>query len=503
MSGVSMNPVLGQPLDGWRISPAWLAFIGSLLLSAIAIADSTSVNRDGMLYVDLAQVLLDDGFEAARARFDWLFFPILLAAVSKLTGLSVETSGYLLCSLLMAGTCGLLVRCTVQSFPAAGWSACLVVLGLPAFNEYRDHIIREFGYWFFVMLACWLAIRSPQAPRWSSALGVPIALAIAAAFRVEAIAFYPVIVWWQFYAARSLPIGRRIGMLGIVPGAVLLLALVLFATGGVDLDERVYSYLDPLDKLARFDEGVGRMADSVLNNYSRDSAAYVLFFGLLTMIPAKFFQMMGVFVVPLGYLFMRRPVRRCFACWQPFGWLSLCYLAVLVTFVIDRFFVTGRYVSFLNLLAVPLVAAGLALLLERFPRGRPAVTAIALVAMLANVVSLSPRKMQYLEAGAWLQAQPVQRDRMYIESRRVAYHAGFGYPHPPTDRDAALIDARNGRYELVVLEGAPASDAEMDAWLEGHGLELRARFDGPGDDVVVLAPTPLERRPPASDSAAP
>lgn len=132
-----------------NISPVQAAFVCSLLLSAIAIITSPTLNRDGMLYVDTARVFQESGFAAAKANFNWPFLPILMACVSWLTGLNPEFAGYLINSLFMAGTMALMVACARRQFPEAIWPICLVLLALPGLNHYRDEILREYGCWFF------------------------------------------------------------------------------------------------------------------------------------------------------------------------------------------------------------------------------------------------------------------------------------------------------------------------------------------------------------------
>lgn len=182
-----------------NISPVQAAFVCSLLLSAIAIITSPTLNRDGMLYVDTARVFQESGFAAAKANFNWPFLPILMACVSWLTGLNPEFAGYLINSLFMAGTMALMVACARRQFPEAIWPICLVLLALPGLNHYRDEILREYGCWFFSLLSFWLALLWSATPRWKTVLALQISLGISALFRPEALAFFPALILWQVF----------------------------------------------------------------------------------------------------------------------------------------------------------------------------------------------------------------------------------------------------------------------------------------------------------------
>ncbi|MBK8524401.1 MAG: hypothetical protein IPL58_09980 [Betaproteobacteria bacterium] len=165
-------------LPRW-LNPVATALAGSLLLSLVARLGST-INRDGMLYINTAQAFLDGGFAAAKASFAWPFLSIGIALVSKLTGLGLENAGYLLNALFMAGACALMVACVVRRAPELAWWSCLTVLALPGFNEYRNELLREFGCWFFVMLACWLALRWEEKPSWPGAVAIQLSVGTAA-----------------------------------------------------------------------------------------------------------------------------------------------------------------------------------------------------------------------------------------------------------------------------------------------------------------------------------
>lgn len=198
------------------LGPVRTAFLGSVMLSLIALQQGI-LNRDGMLYVDTARVLLDQGFGAAMTNYSWPFLAILMAGVSTITGLSLEVSGHLLNTFFMAGVCALLVACAARMFPEAIWHIALVVLALPGLNGYRDELLREYGCWFLVMLAIWLILRWSDAPRWPLALATQCAIGVAALFRPEALAFFPALILWQWFAASKETRWRRVAIIGSLP----------------------------------------------------------------------------------------------------------------------------------------------------------------------------------------------------------------------------------------------------------------------------------------------
>ena len=488
------------------IGPLPTAFFGSLLLSWFALQGSL-LNRDGILYVDAARAMLERGF-APQTGIDWQFLSMLMAGLSALTGLAPETSGHLLDAFFLAGACSLLVVITRHRLPEAAWAACLVALAMPAYNGYRNELLREFGFWFFCLLAFWLAMRWQEAPRWRTAIACQLALGAAALFRLEAVAFYPALMAWQAFAAPAGQRLRRVFMIGCVSLTGGLLAAALFGTGLLVIPDRVAYYLDaanPLRTLHIIGAAAGRMSEYVFPfKYSREEAGYILFFGLLSVIPVKFLHMAGVFVVPLVYAFAARPLRAALSRWQPLPWAFLAYLLVLVAFVTHQFFLVGRYVSMLHLLAVPLAAAGLALLMQRFPRWKALLVAMALLTMAANVVSLSPRKTHIVEAGRWLGANAHDAARVGVDNGRIAYYAGWRAAEAVRLERAALGEAlAQRRIDMVAIE-APRKDDEAEKWLARHGLRTVQRFaNRAGDAVIVAVPATAQASPSMTERSRP
>jgi hypothetical protein len=266
-------------------------------------------------------------------------------------------------------------------------------------------------------------------------------------------------------------------------------------TGKLALGERVEYFLlalNPVEKIGHFTLMADRMAEAALNQYSADEAGLILFFGLLSVIPVKFFSMMGFFSVPFLYVFAKESVKTVLSRWQPLCWAFLFYAFALLTFLTHLFFLTGRYVSFLNLLAVPLVAGGLVALIDRFPRWRMVVIGLALLVGLSNVVSFGAKKTQYVEAGKWLAVNVAERERVYVEDTRVAYYAGWSYRQAlmsvmsRDDLHAALIAKR---FDMAVLN-VRKSDEMFDRWITTTGAREVQRFANARGDAVVIVRAP-------------
>ena len=145
-----MNPLIKQP------STVYLAtFLASLVLSLVVYLQNDIINKDGVLYMNVARAYVDGGIGEAFVTFNWPFYGIAIGLMHQLTQLGYENSAYLLNALLISLACVAFVA-TYREVNRDGtriWIAALLILALPILNEYRDYVIRGFGYWAFLLIA--------------------------------------------------------------------------------------------------------------------------------------------------------------------------------------------------------------------------------------------------------------------------------------------------------------------------------------------------------------
>lgn len=467
------------------VTPGRIVFLGSLILSVIAVQQSI-INRDGILYVETARAFLDQGWSAAQQKFNWPLLPVLMALLAKVTGLETETAGQVLNALFMAGCCTLLLSSSARIFPSAVWPTCLVILSLPAFNGYRNELLREYGAWFFIMLSFWLALRWIDKPDWRAALWVQLALLVAALFRPEALSLFVALWGWQFFSVPKELRWQRMFMLATLPLLGLVALLVLTVTGGT-LPSRLLGDMSRF-RLTGFDAKAAALAPSLIE-YARGNAGTILFFGSLAIVPLKFFGKLGLFAVPLAYAFATEKTSTLLGRSALFAWGLLTYSLVLCVFVLDLQFLAGRYIALLLVFTTPITGYGLHRLIERFPRWKYPTVAICLALMAANVISTGPGKQHYVEAGEWLAKNAADLERVYIDEPRVAYYAGKrfsgrgGQPFEPERMEKEMAEHR---YDLIVLS-LSSKNRDIEEWLRRNQLEQVQRFTNKAGDAIVVA----------------
>lgn len=465
--------------------PVWLAFFGSLLLSLIAVMGTATVGRDAALYIDVAQQVTEHGPNVAWASFDWPWFSLLLAATHSILRLPLELSAYLWCGLFFAGTSALMVDCVRQRSPDITRWACLVMLAMPAVNAFRNDIIRECGFWFFCTLALWLALRWQARGGWLRAAFIHMAIVAAALFRLEALLLMPALALWQLPSLWSSSRRLSFFQFSLLP----VLGLLVVSVTGVLMSARVVLYLDmiePRGVFASFQMLCDQFANSLINKYSQDEAGRIIFFGILATMTITFVKLMGPFAVPF---ILRRNWGVLGIYWRdyrPFAWAALLYLVVLVLFFIKQQFMNARYMSFLNLLFVPVLAMGVAAFAREFPRLGKGLVVLALLVMLSNVISTGAGKTHYIEAGRWMSSHVEPDAPTYFSDGRISYYAGRGYVLPVLTQEEAISPAHAGDYRYFVIE-AKGDEPWLNEWLAAHKLRILEHFaNRKGATVVVI-----------------
>jgi len=472
-------------------NPALLAFVASLLLSLIAFQFEVTVGKDAALYLDIAKLFNEEGLRSLFSRHNWPWFSLLLAISHNLTGLSLETLGYLWTALFMALCCALWVDMLVRRVPgSAGW-ALLVVLAMPAFNQFRGDIIREQGFWCFSTMALWLALRWEERGGWKLALLAQLSILLAALFRLEAVILMPALVLWRMIQLRSQNGLLRLVQITWLPVLTTIGGLLALLTIDKQFLSRLINYLytiNPVHLLAQFNR-ISEQIAGLLEKYSADDSGKILFFGFLAALIWGFIRLLGPFIVPLLLPSGVKSIRPYWQRFQPVALAFIFYFVVLMIYFIYHLFINGRYTSFLNMLALPLALLALMAAAERFPRAIKALGLVCIGVMLANVISLSPKKTHYIEAANWLKEQALpadERTTFYFEDGRIAYHAGWGYPGSDWQPTEIMLKNNAKHFRYWVFE-AKADVPWLLTWFKQNpDYKILAQFTNGKKTVLII-----------------
>jgi hypothetical protein len=210
----------------------------------------------------------------------------------------------------------------------------------------------------------------------------------------------------------------------------------------------------------------------------------------LALIPWDLFPQYGLLLIPL-VLFCFLPDRRVIVTrYRIFVWAIGIHGLILALFVLKQQFLASRYLVPILIFSTPFVAHGLWRLLKKYPRGKKYILSLCILLTICNVVlPLDEGKGYFSAAGRWLAAHYTEGNpRVYVESPRAAYYAGWHYQRyaVPKDRQGLSKAIAAGQYDLLILETS-AKEENITDWLKANGLVEIKRFSGRHGDAVVIA----------------
>ncbi len=349
-----------QPIPaGERLLLNASVVLASLVLSALAVFRNPLINADGIRQLMLAREAVASGIVTSVGSFTFPLYPLLIAALHRMSSLSLLTSAQLLDAALLALLTVNITRfatrlCGEQAL--AAWIALLVLL-LPQLNGYRSVVAPDAGFWALLFGALLPLLRYQTSQRWQDGLCWAALGLGAAAFRLEALAYLLLLplVFLRTDApgARLMATARLYACIG-----VLLLAPVLVLTRLGLLQIPLDTVADALHASARelrdgFVEARTAYASTVLDPHARGLATLSLAAGLLTVLALKAAKVFGIlYCVLLGWGVVRR--RAALPTVTRRTWRALLLIATLIagSFVLGHRFVGVRDVMMLCLLAL-------------------------------------------------------------------------------------------------------------------------------------------------------
>lgn len=411
----------------------------SLLLTLWAWHVDPIINNDGTQYVRAATHFAAGEWQKGFDLYKWPFYSILSGIVARLSGVTPAQSAYGVNAVLYV----LLIWGFLALLRVLGGDRRLLMLGAavvllhPSLNEYRSFIIRDVGFWaLYVWSLAYLFDYLLSEKKRSLALW-GVAMALAALFRVEGIAFL-VLVPPCLLACRTTGAVRWTTMALAAGAGVALVASFVLWQHVLETPDEVMAVA------ARLQAGwanVGGEIHERLESLEREFPGH-----LSAVVPVV------VFLSTVGWIVLVKAVRALstmytlvagysLAAGEPSGnprlavywWiLILINLGYLLGFTLINFFLTDRYPFALGLTLLAWVPFGLRRLWrERLAVGRgrlrrwlaPAMT-VLIVWAGGNGLAIGTNK-QYLEAaGVWLGSNMPPGSKLYSNERRVIYYAG-------------------------------------------------------------------------------
>ncbi|GAB3105349.1 hypothetical protein G8770_13420 [Aestuariicella hydrocarbonica] len=498
------------------LTPALAAALLSTLSTLIIISLSGSINADATQYLIAADTFKVSGWDAAEEIYPRPFYSVLIGGLSQIT----HTSSFVSAQLLDISLLALLGYAFVKVIQALGgdrraqWiGACLIVL-LPTLADYRDYLIRDFGYWAFMLLALNALIRFQanarllQAGQWCAYSG------IAMLFRPEAVLLL-VLVPTALLLPSPQSLVLRLKLTAKLYGlllAGLLIALAIGLSTGLQLQDKFIELaLSPLLEQANqlaisLPKYTQVMASEILNRHSEEHAALSVSLVLSGIFVATLLSALTPIIVFLGlYLWKKGQLR-----WPrntPYLMMHIVLAGILINFLLFKHFMQARYMLLTALLLLIPLCIGLSREYDNIARSKVKkglLFTLAMLVLLDNHISTSSHEHDQ-DSLAWLQQHSSQDDWIYTNDHQLAYFSGLTFDWNDILYAKRRLEktpaSRLYGYDFVALN-VGRKDAKIQAYAEtlsALNYHQRAKFSNNRGDQIIIFESPDAHRQRESD----
>lgn len=472
----------------------WAAALLSLLLSFLAWLLHDNINHDGVKFVDSAVRFQQDGMAGALAVYRWPAYPVLIGTMAWIPGLSAAAAAHLLNATMLAllSASFIMICREVYGSINVNAGAMVVILTLPAVNEYRDYIIRDLSSWSLLAFSFWQLFRYQRLRDWGSATLWQAGLIGAFLFKMEAVAFAALVPLYfllqQNRSAGLLHDYLRLNWLALL-GLCLLLLLSLATRDFADISraEELIAYLDLGAATAGFEGRVAALQEHVLSSYTRSYADVMWLGALAGLLLYKVLSKLGVAHVGLMLLIRRSGLQAGSKEVRLLFWLSFVALLILVAFTLQRFYIAGRYPVVLTiLLCVPLAGVVQGLLtrphIVRRLWLRNVLWFLLLFVLLDPFVQTGPRKTFLRDSGEWVMENYPATARVFSNYPALYYYSGRTAYREESDVNSFDLDraiSELEEYDLLVLAEDALTTEHKSALARNSRLKLLRRFGHP------------------------
>ncbi|HEX4044411.1 MAG TPA: hypothetical protein VHZ76_01930 [Gammaproteobacteria bacterium] len=431
----------------------WFYFVIAILSLCISINASLRnavVNPDGICYLSAAEVFGQSGLKAAMqlcGQAKWPFYSMLIYGFAQVTSLSYASAAYVLNAVFALCSIWLFISIVVElakknptiNLQRIAWLAALTLLCWHEFNNVREYIVRDHGFWAFYLLSLWCLLRYFSNAHWLSAVGWSGSLLVATLFRIEGAIFLVLLPCILLLKSADRSISRW-------KSFFLLNAPFIFAAGLLS----AWLLLHPQrtwEELGRLPELFQHVQHAITNIATRyQTATTILAQQVLSQFSAHQAGLLWLMMLPIWYLF--NVIQNLswiyagliiYACWQRSRalvgndrWILVSYLFinVLITlvFFLENLFLSKRYLVALSLILLLQVPFALHTLINQWSqlRYRLALFFVAgaiLFSALAGWLQWGYSKAYIADAGQWLATQVPAHANLYANDYQLMYYS--------------------------------------------------------------------------------
>jgi hypothetical protein len=430
-----------------RLSLSEARFLGAaivLLAWTFSVVVGDVINRDGILYLQAARAFQQHDIRAAFEIYPWPFYSIAIALLSNVSGLSLPHAAYCLNGILLWLMADSSIRIYHEIEPSAKlkWLPMILLLSLGQVAK-RLEVVRDWGFWGFMLLAfCYLIIFRNRRPL-SAAFGWQVAGLLALVFRLEALVYLILAPLYLLFGRETwkarMTVYLQANSLLLIAAVGLLFAALLWPELVFYRPSKLWRYLDIVYLWNTFSAHADVFADQLLTKYSQKHAPWMLATGILVAVVMQIATTLGwVYLAIIGYGAYRFGFPSGIS-YRLIGYLFLIGFCLLAVFFTREMVIVTRYAVLSALLLIPFVSHYLEkLLLNRgqYARVVKGVAALAVfVLFVDSIIVTTDSKISMKETGVWVQQHLPQASKISASDPRLLYYSGRGVSFDPKESD--------------------------------------------------------------------
>lgn len=461
-----------------------IALLG-LCLSLVTFFMGGMINRDGVIYLETAKVFEESGFIASFRQFKWPFYSIVISTINSITSLTLENSAYFLNAIIMLILLDSFVRLywELNSKIRYLWMPAVILLAFIGLNDYRQLIVRDWGYWAFLFLALLYFIKAYKKESISSYLLWQVFIILAFLFRIEAAAYLLLLPLLLLIKKRS--IVSFISSISLVLASV---GLLIFYNANWYEGGRVpelLAYIDVISYVNRFVEYSYIVASHALRHHAESNAVLFTLSGLLGVVIVKTVAKLGmvyIAIIVLGKLWNKAL--------KNFEYLFVNILIAVSFGIVFIFFcnskiIAGRYIVSVTLFILLYVTYYAEVIYDKIKSNNNywmigLFASILLLNLIAGIKHSDTKKKYIKEMGVWVQNNISNTATVTFNDSRLYYYSDGIYRKNMTRN----LDLRNNQYALLRIK---KNDIEYNELIQqGKLVKVHAMTAESGDSAVLF-----------------
>lgn len=411
-----------------------LALIAGLITVRIQYVHMGWINSDSVLYLEAAKWMVAGDFTKALAIYNWPFYSICIATVSKIFHTPIFLSAQILSTVFfMLATTALLNIVSLLG----GNNRTIVIGAITLFGcdyivgDILPMLMRDQGYWAFFLLSVWAFIKFTDHPTWLMGGLWQVSVITATLFRIEGI-FYlalPLVLLFEHEKSWRCRLTQwlKANYLNLLGLALLLIGILLLNAEQIGRLQELSPSNIVQAYSAKLLSKTDIMSQQVLGDFLEEYGLFVILTGLFLITLIKSIFSAGAICTAIAIKYFRDCKNNTSARLRVTYAVMLISLIGMYLIITKVFILSGRYTIAMAFMLLILASLGIAKLFQNHSHRHSKKIAVLMLAIfsITLIKNLMPKPEGFgfrKEAMIWLKEHNPTNEKVYFNEIRLGYY---------------------------------------------------------------------------------